>query len=110
MVIDFNNIAEQHIDGFKGGQGIMHSRAFADGRNRIMLNRLEPGASGGRHTHAENCEMIYVVEGELTFTTDGARELCQAGQLHYCAKGLSHTFVNTSDRPTTFVAIMAEQR
>ncbi|MFQ9915981.1 MAG: hypothetical protein ACLRWQ_05885 [Flavonifractor plautii] len=48
---------ETAIPGFKGGEGVTHARMFADGCNRIMRGRLEPGCSIGLHTHGEqrNC-------------------------------------------------------
>ncbi len=110
MIIDFSKIKEADINGFKGGEGIMHSRAFWDGKNRIMLNRLEAGAFSGYHEHKENCEMIYVLEGQLEFRDNDTTEVCHAGQLHYCVQGHSHCFRNTGDKTATFLAIVPEQR
>lgn len=110
MIIDFNQVEESHIDGFKGGKGMMHSRGLFDGKNRIMLNRLEPGACSGYHAHEDNCEMIYVLSGELEFRYDDATEPCRAGQLHYCHQGHSHAFRNTGTTDAVFLAIVPEQR
>ena len=51
MKVEFGAMEETAIPGFKGGEGVTHARMFADGRNRIMRGRLEPGCSIGLHTH-----------------------------------------------------------
>ena len=109
MIIQFQSIPENDILGFKGGEGMMHSRAYFDGTNRIMLNRLESGASAGEHLHDVNCEFIYVIEGELSCIENGRSEVCHAGELHYCLQGDKHSYVNTSDSITTFLAIVPAQ-
>lgn len=55
MVIDFNDLDEQTIEGFKGGKGTLVTRNFADDKCKIMLSTLKPGASTGLHTHVDNC-------------------------------------------------------
>lgn len=110
MVIDFSELEETTTEGFKGGEGIMYSRCRFDGHNRIMLNRLEPNASGGLHQHSGNCEMIYVLSGALDFEDDGKAERCEAGQLHYCPNGHRHSFKNNGTEQAVFLAIVPEQR
>ena len=66
MVIDFEKIAEAHLEGFKGGQGKLDTRNYVDDKVKIMYSTLRPGASTGLHTHEGNCEIIYVVSGTAT--------------------------------------------
>ena len=75
MVIDFDKIAMQTINGFKGGQGELDMAGFSDDKVKIMRNVLKPQASAGRHLHSSNSEIIYVLQGELTITCDGEREI-----------------------------------
>ena len=65
MVIDFEKIAEAHLEGFKGGQGKLDTRNYVDDKVKIMYSTLRPGASTGLHTHEGNCEIIYVGSGTL---------------------------------------------
>ena len=58
MVIDFDKITVQTINGFKGGQGELDMAGFADDRVKIMRNVLKPQASAGTHLHGSNSEMI----------------------------------------------------
>jgi len=66
MIIDFKDIAEVRINGFKGGQGELDTRNFADEKVKIMKSILKLGASSGLHTHERNCEVMYILKGELT--------------------------------------------
>ena len=36
MVIDFDKIVEEHIQGFKGGEGRLDTRSSVDDKTRIM--------------------------------------------------------------------------
>ncbi len=87
MLIDFSKIEEVRVPNFKGGEKELLKKAYADGRNCIMLDRLMPGASIGRHTHETNSEIMYIVSGTATFTVGDTVETVQAGQCHYCPKG-----------------------
>ena len=40
MIIDFEKIAEAHIEGFKGGEGKLDTRNYVDDRARIMYSTL----------------------------------------------------------------------
>ena len=51
MIIDFEKIAEAHIEGFKGGEGKLDTRNYVDDRARIMYSTLRPGARAGEHRH-----------------------------------------------------------
>ena len=52
MVIDFDKITEEHIEGFKGGEGKLDTRAYVDNKARIMYSTLRPGARSGEHLHS----------------------------------------------------------
>ena len=45
MVIDFEKIAEAHLEGFKGGKGKLDTRNYVDDKVKIMYSTLRPGAS-----------------------------------------------------------------
>ena len=78
MLIDFSKIEEVRVPNFKGGEKELLKKAYADGRNCIMLDRLMPGASIGRHTHETNSEIMYIVSGTATFTVGDTVETVQA--------------------------------
>lgn len=110
MVIDFDNIAQASVFGFKGGEGELKTRNYVDENIKIMKSALTPGASSGDHLHDVNCEVIYILKGVMTFYADGERELVAAGQVHYCPKGHTHHFVNETKEDVEYLAIVPELR
>ena len=108
MKIDFEQISECDIEGFKGGKGLLHAHNYVDADCKIMLHRLEGGATTGLHKHEINCEIVYVVSGEATVHCDGQTEKIVAGQVHYCPRGHSHYMENHSDEPMTYFAVVPE--
>ncbi len=78
MVIDFEKIAEAHLEGFKGGKGKLDTRNFVDDKVKIMYSTLRPGATTGLHTHEGNCEVVFVISGTATFHYDDSVEEVRA--------------------------------
>ena len=67
MIINFKEIEAKHVEGFKGGEGDFITKLADDGKVKIMLNTLPAGSSIGTHTHNGNCELMYILKGEITF-------------------------------------------
>lgn len=107
MIIDFDKIAEEHIEGFKGGKGKLDMRAFVDDEARIMYSILRPGACSGKHQHVGTFEAMFVISGELTVHYDDyCMEVARVGQLHYCPEGHFHWFENCTDHDVVYLAIV----
>lgn len=108
MVIDFNSMNEEVKPDFKGGKKAYNVKMFTDERNKIMHGRLEPGASIGFHTHEVDQEVIYVLEGEGTVINGEGMpdDAALPGQALYCAKGQSHSLVNTGSSDLIFFAVV----
>lgn len=106
MIIDFKNIPEEERPHFQGGEQSYFARMYADGQNKIMNGRLEPGASIGLHTHVTNSEMIYVLSGTGTVLYDDGSEKVGPGTCHYCPMGHSHSLINDGDETLLFIAIV----
>lgn len=108
MIIQFNQIEEQQIQGFKGGNGELDTRNYVDANNKIMMSCLKPGANIGYHSHDMNSEIIMVLSGEGYFKYDDVTERVKAGDVHYCPKGHSHAFYNDGTEDLAYFAIVAE--
>lgn len=106
MKIDFEKIAEEHIEGFKGGEGRLDTRNYVDDRARIMYSTLRPGAKSGKHPHTGSFEVMYVVSGELTVHYDDSEEIIKMGQVHYCPDGHQHWFENKTDHDVIYFAVV----
>jgi len=106
MILDFTNIAETSLPQFRGGMKDYRLRAFADEDAKIMLGRLEPGASIGVHRHEDNCEILYVLSGTGLARYDDACERLAPGTAHYCPKGHSHGIENDGTIDLLFFAVV----
>ena len=111
MKIDFENMEEMVVDGFKGGKGITHLRKFENELGKIIMGRLEPGATIGLHTHETNSEIIYIISGtaDFIYDSDDIAETVSAGECHYCPKGHAHSMINNSNEDIVFFATIPEQ-
>lgn len=109
MKINFNNISAKEVNNFKGGEKSILLKVFSDDLNKIMINKLLPGASIGLHKHDDSSEIIFILSGKGYFICDGVKESVEQGDCHYCPKGSEHTFINDSEEELEFFAIVPQQ-
>ena len=109
MKIDFKNMEEKRIPGFKGGEGEFLPKMIVDELNKIIYGRLEPGSSIGYHTHETDSEIIYILEGNGKCLYDDGEERLTAGDCHYCPKGHAHSLINDSLSDFIFFAVVPAQ-
>lgn len=106
MLIPFETMQAEVINGMKGGAGEAHLRSYADGQNKIMQLTLAPGAFLGLHTHEGTSEIVYVLSGIGTMLYDGTEEPLTPGVCHYCPMGHSHQLKNTGTEDLTVLGIV----
>ena len=76
MKINFNEMTEQTIPNFLGGNGDYNVKMYVDGEgNKMMVGRLAPGSSLGLHKHVINAEAIYVLSGEGVMHTEDRKSV-----------------------------------
>ncbi len=109
MKIDFSTVEENMLPKFKGGEKALAARMFSDSLNKIMMSRLEPGASIGMHTHADSSEIMLIMSGRGYAVYDGGRIDLRAGDVHYCPKGHTHCLVNDGNEDLRFFAVVPQQ-
>ena len=109
MLIEFPKVDEVMEHHFKGGEKDTGMKRVSFGDSRVMIIRLEPGASIGEHTHSDNCEVFYFLSGSGKCLYDGQWEPVAAGNAHYCPKGHSHSLVNTGDEDLVLFATVIAQ-
>ncbi|MDO4300232.1 MAG: cupin domain-containing protein [Clostridia bacterium] len=110
MIIDYGKIEEKAISDFKGGEKIFNVKMFTDENNKIMMGRLEPGASIGLHTHSGNSEIILIQEGKGKVLYNGEYLPLRAGDVHYCPMGQEHSLINDSSEDLKFFAVVGGHR
>jgi mannose-6-phosphate isomerase-like protein (cupin superfamily) len=106
MIIDFEKIAEQTLENFKGGEKAVCAKMYVDDLHRIMMLKLEPGASIGMHTHDTGSEIAFILHGTGTALYDDGEEPLSPGICHYCPKGHSHSIRNTGTEDLIFYAVV----
>ena len=109
MIYDIKNEEAQILENFKGGEKFLIAKMHFDGMNRILHGALVPGAAIGEHTHEENSEVIYILEGRGSILYDGELFPIEAEMCHYCPKGHSHSLINDSEGDLVFFAVVANQ-
>ncbi len=67
-----------------------------------------PGESVGEHTHENNGELYYILEGTMIVNDDGVDYEMNVGDAHYCFSGHSHSARNETDKPATIFAIILD--
>lgn len=110
MIIDFSKIETTVFKNFRGGEKNTAANMFVDENNKIMHGVLEAGASIGLHTHEDNSEVIYILEGNGKILYDGEYELLEKGSCHYCPMGHSHSLINDSEKDLVFFAVVPNHK
>ncbi len=109
MKMKLQDLQESCISGFKDGVGNTYLRMFEDSLGKVLLGRLEPGASIGLHSHDTSSEVILILSGKGKALCNGSMETLDAGDCHYCPKGQSHSLMNQSEEELVFFAVVPEQ-
>jgi quercetin dioxygenase-like cupin family protein len=72
----------------------------------VMESTLPPSWPGpGLHLHRRYDEAVYVLDGIVAFTVDGAEHMCRRGSFVYMPRGSSHGFANPSADPARILAV-----
>lgn len=92
-----------------GGVGVQFKidGEWTRGAVSIVEHPISPGGFALPHTHANEDEISYVLEGMLGAEIDGAEVMVEAGQYLLKPRGLKHAFWNPSERPTRIIEIIA---
>ena len=100
----------------RGGVGDLQfthlfSGAELGGRaDMLAVVTLQPGESVGEHPHNGNGEVYYILSGSATVTEDGTARILNPGDAEFCADGHTHSIVNHTDEPATFLALIMKDR
>lgn len=96
----------------RGGNGVVQIQNFVTSQDLNEKGRLfgtitlEPGCSIGYHTHDNDSELFYILEGEGQYDDNGTTLTVKAGDVTYTPAGTGHSIANRSDRPLKLVALI----
>lgn len=107
-----NECRVENISCLKNGQGITTVINFFEDENFHSKGRLfgisiiEPGASIGIHTHLEDQEAYFILDGKGIYNDDGVEYEVNPGDLLICEDGHSHGLKNASDIDLRYIALI----
>jgi mannose-6-phosphate isomerase-like protein (cupin superfamily) len=94
------------------GEGVRHGNIEFLGlsehspRLNVSVITMRPNADGPEsHVHADEDDVFYVLDGELTFVLDEGDVSAPAGTFVLVPPGVKHTFRNALDLPTRVLNI-----
>jgi mannose-6-phosphate isomerase-like protein (cupin superfamily) len=67
---------------------------------------LEPGASIGSHTHTQEEDIYYILNGIATVNDNGETRIVYPGEVVYVGDGGSHGIANDGQVPLEFVSVI----
>ena len=76
-----------------------------DGRLTVVENVIAPGDGPPLHTHANEDESWWVIEGTLRFKLGGEMSTAPAGSFVFVPRGVAHGFQNVGDEPARLLVI-----
>ncbi|MBQ9389065.1 MAG: cupin domain-containing protein [Synergistaceae bacterium] len=108
MLIDFNSQKEITFQALNNGNGNVHSKMFMNSSGKIIVTRIEPGASIGLHTQNTGNDINFIVSGNGKALCNGNEEILTQGNCHYCPKGSSHSIINTGPDDLVLYTVVQE--
>lgn len=112
MVVHEKDMLSRTEKNVQNGRGILHIKKMLtleqmEGIAPVCdVFTLEPGDSIGIHTHTSEAELYYILRGSATVCDNGHMERLNAGDVHYCSEGSSHSIENNSGATMQMLAIV----
>ncbi len=77
---------------------VFSSEDFAEGGHLLQVVTIPARTKQRLHTHREQTEVFYILEGEALMYIDGKEFLAKPGDAFICSPGDEHNVWNQSDR------------
>jgi mannose-6-phosphate isomerase-like protein (cupin superfamily) len=95
-------------EGHRVGNIEFLARSADTSRFNLGIITIAPHRDGPEaHTHRDEDDSFYMLEGELTFTVDGEQVVAGPGTFVLVPPGVPHGFANRGDKPARFVNVHA---
>lgn len=110
MIKKANELEVQYIENMHGGDGTIEIISFAKSQELNYRGKffakvvVHPGCSIGFHTHTEDSEIIYVENGSLLYSDNGAEKMLSKGDVTVCPSGTGHSMKNVGNDDLVLIA------
>ena len=102
MFIDFKTSGWTEIPHMNGGEGSVFAKMVMTEDTRIILTKMPPGSSIGKHVQSTGDDVNYVLEGNGKAVCNEKEEILSPGVCHICPKGSEHCIVNDGEVDLVF--------
>lgn len=112
MIVRGENLEQKVIESPRGGKGKAVAMAYeaANGLageiGAMAMMQLEPGSEIGYHEHTDDMELYLILDGIGRVNDNGTMEIVNPGDLVVTKQGESHSLINETPEPVTFLAII----
>lgn len=112
MIVKKSDLKVTEIDRLKDGIGSVKLTHITDAEGLCQKGRLfsimelEPGCSVGSHTHENDFEIYYILEGEGEATDDGVVKNVYPGDAMITHENHEHSLKNIGNDILKFVALI----
>lgn len=111
MRIDLKNQEKVKVDNLRGGKGSVYMQKLSpllEHMKGYNIITIPSRSSIGIHTHEEDEEVIFVLEGTGTLVIDGVNHPFTQGLVSVCKRGRNHSVINTSSEDLVLLAVINE--
>jgi len=112
VIIRGEKLEQKVIENPRGGKGKAVAMAyeaasgFAGEIGMMAMMQLEPGSEIGYHEHTDDMELYLILDGIGRVNDNGTMEVVNPGDLVVTKRGESHSLINETPEPVTFLAII----
>lgn len=105
----------EHYEKRAGGKGTMHiERLLSEEECKDTIKMyakitVDVNSSIGVHTHVNDGESYYILEGKARYIENGVESILSPGDITYTGRGSNHGIENIGDTPLVFMALISKE-
>ena len=85
---------------------ILSKNELGDKCKLFAIGKLPPGKEIALHSHTDDTEAYYIIQGDALYNDNGVETMIHAGSVIYCPLGESHGTKNVGDKDLIFVSLI----
>ena len=99
------------VHGLFGGKGLFRRASYYSDKDGILPftvigeTEMEPGSYAGIHTQPDQHELLYILEGQGSFTMEGETMEVKQGDALMAPAGTNFALSNTSAKPLRYLVV-----